>query len=140
MSDVFLSRFASRVCAVRIRSLRQLGFVKFFAVEAAQDYMEKHHPVVMIGENKVKIAYSLGRGEEDNGWTCDKVHMIYFLYVHLLNVLFSAPWSIFRDEKYVIDVDSLGVVWISVLWHSLLTIRCGSIITTKIAYTESLGL
>jgi len=38
--------------------------------------MEKYYPVVMMGENKVKIAYSLGRGEEDNGWTCDKVELI----------------------------------------------------------------
>lgn len=35
--------------------------------------MEQHHPVVEIGASRVKIAYSLGRGEEDNGWNCDKV-------------------------------------------------------------------
>ena len=55
---------------------RGFAFVKFYAVEAAQEYMEKHFPVVQMGESKVKIAYSLGRGEEDNGWTCDKVDLI----------------------------------------------------------------
>jgi hypothetical protein len=49
-------------------------------VEAAQDYMERHYPVVKIGENNVKIAYSLGRGEEDNGWTCDKVDFEQFVF------------------------------------------------------------
>ena len=59
---------------------RGFAFVKFFAVEAAQEYMEKYFPVIQIGESKVKIAYSLGRGEEDNGWNCDKVD-IDFVYV-----------------------------------------------------------
>jgi hypothetical protein len=60
---------------------RGFAFVKFFALEAAQDYMARYFPVVQIGENKVKIAYSLGRGDEDNGWTCDKVSFDFFLYV-----------------------------------------------------------
>jgi hypothetical protein len=42
-------------------------------LEAAQHYMEQHYPAVQIDENNVKIAYSLGRGEEDNGWMCEKV-------------------------------------------------------------------
>ena len=52
---------------------RGFAFVKFFAVEAAQLYMEQYYPTVQIGESRVKIAYSLGRGEEDNGWTCQQV-------------------------------------------------------------------
>ena len=52
---------------------RGFAFVKFLAVEAAQHYMEQHYPVVQLGASRAKIAYSLGRGEEDNGWTCDKV-------------------------------------------------------------------
>jgi hypothetical protein len=56
---------------------RGFAFVKFFAVEQAMEYMDKHFPVVQFGEMKVKIAYSLGRGEEDNGWTCDKVSYNY---------------------------------------------------------------
>jgi hypothetical protein len=49
--------------------------------------MEKYYPVVVMGENKVKIAYSLGRGDEDNGWTCDKVDLIIHLcFVRWLNV------------------------------------------------------
>jgi hypothetical protein len=35
--------------------------------------MELHYPAVEINGIRVKIAYSLGRGEEDNGWSCDKV-------------------------------------------------------------------
>jgi len=57
---------------------RGFAFVKFLALEAAQHYMELHAPVVEIAGNQVKIAYSLGRGEEDNGWTCEKVHNMLF--------------------------------------------------------------
>ena len=58
---------------------RGFAFVKFFAVDAAQVYMAQHYPVVHMGENsKVKIAYSLGRGEEDNGWTCQQVDIFLF--------------------------------------------------------------
>jgi len=68
---------------------RGFAFVKFFAVEAAQQYMETYFPVVQIGASKVKIAYSLGRGEEDNGWTCDKVDFdtIVFFWLHLAQIL-----------------------------------------------------
>ena len=53
------------------------------------EYMDKHFPVVQFGEMKVKIAYSLGRGEEDNGWTCDKVSYNN-LFWHLNGVLTSS--------------------------------------------------
>ena len=36
-------------------------------------YMELHAPIVEIDGCTVKIAYSLGRGEDENGWTCDQV-------------------------------------------------------------------
>jgi len=49
-------------------------------VEAAMEYMERYYPVVQIGESNVKIAYSLGRGEEDNGWTCEKVGLIKVMF------------------------------------------------------------
>jgi len=52
---------------------RGIAFIKFISLEAAMDYMERYYPSIQIGDTKVKIAYSLGRGEEDNGWTCDKV-------------------------------------------------------------------
>jgi len=85
---------------------RGFAFVKFFAVEAAQLYMEQHYPVVLMGSNKVKIAYSLGRGEEDNGWTCQQVDLFRFCLFHLAQrVVFSVHWSTSRDEKLVIDVD-----------------------------------
>lgn len=54
------------------------------------EYMDKHYPVVQFGESKVRIAYSLGRGEEDNGWTCDKVPfniVLSFLFVILRTCL-----------------------------------------------------
>jgi len=35
--------------------------------------MDKYFPVVQFGASRAKIAYSLGRGEEDNGWSCDQV-------------------------------------------------------------------
>ena len=53
-------------------------------------YMERYYPVVQIGESNVKIAYSLGRGEEDNGWTCEKVDLIKSLSGHWFNV--SVHW------------------------------------------------
>jgi hypothetical protein len=56
---------------------RGFAFVKFFAVEAAKEYMDKYFPIVYLGKQKIKIAYSLGRGEEENGWTCDKVLMAF---------------------------------------------------------------
>jgi hypothetical protein len=59
---------------------RGFAFVKFFAVEAAKEYMDKYFPIVYVGKQKIKIAYSLGRGEEENGWTCDKVLMALKFY------------------------------------------------------------
>lgn len=75
------------------------------------EYMERHYPVVQIGENNVKIAYSLGRGEEDNGWTCEKVDLIKSISGHWFNV--SVHWLIFPGEKLVIGVDFLEVVLLS---------------------------
>jgi hypothetical protein len=80
--------------------------------------MAQHYPVVHMGENsKVKIAYSLGRGgEEDNGWTCQQVGLLFlFSFVRLgsMCLCFSVHWSISRDEKLVIDVHFPGMVWIS---------------------------
>jgi hypothetical protein len=61
-------------------------------MEAAQHYMELHAPSVEIGGDQVKIAYSLGRGEEDNGWTCEKVDNLRLLG-HCLIVVWTGQLS-----------------------------------------------
>jgi hypothetical protein len=78
------------------------------------EYMDKHFPVVQFGDMKVKIAYSLGRGEEDNGWTCDKVSKnTHFCELgRLLTVaVFIGQFSASR---------SLLSMWISSNWYHLL--------------------
>jgi len=80
-------------------------------MEAAEHYMEQHYPTVQIGPNKVKIAYSLGRGEEDNGWSCEKVTTYYFA-LEFVDLNDSVPWSISLDGRFVIVVDSPDLVFV----------------------------
>ena len=75
------------------------------------EYMERYYPVVQIGESNVKIAYSLGRGEEDNGWTCEKVDLIKVISGHWFNI--SVHWLIFLVEKLVTGVVFPEVVLLS---------------------------
>jgi hypothetical protein len=74
------------------------------------EYMDKHFPVVQFGDMKVKIAYSLGRGEEDNGWTCDKVSKIH-TFVRLGRLLTVA---VFFDQFSAPRI--LLSLWISSNW------------------------
>jgi hypothetical protein len=100
--------------------------------------MEQYYPVVQLGESKVKIAYSLGRGEDDNGWTCDKVDIITVVIFQLLNGVFSVLLSTFRDAKNVIDAATHGMV--GNLRPFSINYRCRAIITSEIARSQSLGI